>query len=136
MNDDFVTVRAYSIPWEADLASMMLEAATIPTFVADANTVAMYWLYSNAIGGVKLQVPKSLAQQAVEILSSTSSCFDAVAKEDNVVCPRCGDRNTAVIRRGRRWAFLTWLLLGFPAFWPPKRCRCSDCGHVWKERPA
>jgi rubredoxin len=132
------------MPWEADLARMALEAEGIPTFVADANTVAMCWIYSNAIGGAKLQVPESLAQQAIEILSSTSSCFDAVAKEDNVVCPRCGGRNTAVVRRGRRWAFLTWLILGFlawfpsgfPAFWPPKRCRCSDCGHVWKERPA
>ena len=71
MDDQLVTIRRFSQPWEADLARATLEANGIPAFVVDAHTVSMNWLLSNAIGGVRLQVPKSHMKAASEVLSST-----------------------------------------------------------------
>ena len=50
MDDQLVTIKSFSLPWEADLARATLEAQGIPAFVADAHTVSMNWLWSNAIG--------------------------------------------------------------------------------------
>jgi hypothetical protein len=73
MSDRLVTIRRFSLPWQADLACATLEAKGIPAFVLDANTVAMNWLWSNAIGGVQLQVPESCVEEAIEALVSVTS---------------------------------------------------------------
>jgi len=134
MSDNFVTVRAFSMPWQADVARTALETQGIPVSVADANTVGVNWLYSNAIGGVRVQVPEEFAKQAIEILSSQVESIDVPAEEedDTVTCPRCGKHKTTIVRKGRRWAFLSWLLAGFPLFYPPKMYQCKDCGETWK----
>ena len=134
MSDNFVTVRAFSMTWQADVAHATLEAQGIPAFVADANMVSMNWLYSNAIGGVRVQVPAEFAEQAIEILSSQVESIDVPAEEedDTVTCPRCGKHKTTIFRKGRRWAFLSWLVAGFPLFYPSKMYLCKDCGETWK----
>ena len=136
MDDQLITVRTYSLPWQADLARTMLEAEGIPAFVADANTVSMNWLYSNAIGGVRLQVPESYAEAANETLSSDKNYSPSVPEDesDSPTCPKCGNHNSTIIRRGRRWTFLTWLLVGVPLFFPPKRYQCLECGTIWKSK--
>ena len=137
MDNRLVTIRTYSLPWQADLARTTLEAEGLPAIVADANTVTMNWLFSNAIGGVKLQVPESHAAAAIEVLSQEEPPSGLPQDEiDAPSCPQCGKRNSAVIRLGRRWTFLTWLLLGVPLFFPPKRCQCLECGTIWKDRGA
>lgn len=78
MNHKFVAVRAYSKPWEADIARAALEAAEIPVIMKDDNTVSMNWFYSNAIGGVRLEVPEEFAEQAVKLLSATAGSSDNV----------------------------------------------------------
>jgi len=134
MSDNFITVRAFSMPWQADVARAALETQGIPVSVADANTVSVNWLYSNAIGGVRVQVPAKFAEQAIEILSSQVENIDDFAEEedDTVTCPRCGKNKTTIDRKARRWAFLSWLLAGFPLFYPSKMYLCKDCGETWK----
>jgi len=68
-----VTVAAYSKAEEAYLAASLLESCEIPVFVKDAHTVQMYWFYSNAIGGVKVQVPPEHLEEAKKILGETVS---------------------------------------------------------------
>jgi len=133
MSDNFVTVRAFSMPWQADVARATLETRGIPVSVADANTVSVNWLYSNAIGGVRVQVPEEFTEQANEILSSQVESIDgSTEEEDDTVCPRCGKHKTTIVRKGKRWAFLSWLLAGFPLFYPSKMYQCKDCGETWK----
>ncbi len=76
MNHKFVAVGAYSKPWEADIARATLEAAEIPVIMKDDNTVSMNWFYSNAIGGVRLEVPEEFAEQAVKLLSTIAESTD------------------------------------------------------------
>ena len=134
MDDQLVTIKSFSLPWEADLARATLEAQGIPAVVADAHTVSMNWLWSNAIGGVKLQVPEKFIEAATKALAfrPEPSPSDSQEEIDAPTCPRCGNRNSTIIRLGRRWTFLTWLLFDIPLFFPPKRCKCLKCGEVWK----
>jgi len=70
-----VVVSAFTSVHEAHLARSVLQAAGIEATVADEHLVSMYWLYSNAIGGVKVLVPEAQAQDAREVLAS---CVDAL----------------------------------------------------------
>lgn len=67
------TVASFSFAHEAHIARAKLESEGIPAVLADEHTVNMQWLYSNALGGVKVQVPPSCAQRAIEILAQDDS---------------------------------------------------------------
>jgi hypothetical protein len=64
MTDDLVTVGQYQFLAEAEAARMHLDAEGIPAFLSDAETVNMDWLLGNAIGYIKLAVPRGQADAA------------------------------------------------------------------------
>lgn len=66
--EPLITVGIYGTPHEAGLAKSELEAYDIPAFVADEFTIGMNSLYSNALGGIKVNVPASCAEEACRIL--------------------------------------------------------------------
>lgn len=68
-----VTIASFSFPHEAHIARAKLESEAIPATLADEYTISMQWLYSNALGGVKVQVPAPFAQRAIEILTQDNS---------------------------------------------------------------
>ncbi|HEY2003015.1 MAG TPA: DUF2007 domain-containing protein [Acidobacteriaceae bacterium] len=51
-----VTVQQYRDLTEAQLAMGVLESAGIPCYLRDENTVRTQWLWSNLMGGIRLQV--------------------------------------------------------------------------------
>ncbi len=71
--NNLVEVASFSYPHEAHIAKASLEAAEIPAFIANEHLINMQWLYSNALGGVKLLVPKTLSKQAKELLATDFS---------------------------------------------------------------
>jgi hypothetical protein len=71
MTDDLVTVGNYQFLPEAQAACLHLEAEGIRPFLSDAETVNMDWLLGNAIGLVRLQVPRSQAEAALAVLERT-----------------------------------------------------------------
>ncbi|MEF8787947.1 MAG: DUF2007 domain-containing protein [Planctomycetota bacterium] len=135
-DEELVVIRSYSYAWEANVERGVLEEEGIPTFLEDDETVSMNWLYSNAVGGVKLQVPESRAEEAVEILSETREHARSRVEDmsdEGPPCPNCGSTNSRCEQKGRRWFYLTLLFLGFPIYWPPLRYRCKDCGETWEK---
>lgn len=64
-----IVVARFSFPHEAHIAKANLESAGIQSFIADEHTVNTQWLYSNAIGGVRLMVSEEDFEEATEILS-------------------------------------------------------------------
>jgi hypothetical protein len=56
----------------------VLEDAGIECFLQDDNVVRMDWLWSNAMGGIKLVVRQNDAEEAEKLLSQTP----AVEPED------------------------------------------------------
>ena len=66
--DKLVTLRTYVYPIEAAIFRCKLEAAGIECYLKNELTVQVNPLYSNAIGGVQLQVNEEDVETAEEIL--------------------------------------------------------------------
>jgi DNA-directed RNA polymerase subunit RPC12/RpoP len=136
-----VVVRAYSLPLEAEMACSALRAAGIEARLADDHVVGVNWLWSNAVGGVKVLVSPQDAAAAEEVLAMPAAVdIDAVTSngsmraDQSAECPRCGSHDTANVTAGRRLAFLTWLAVGVPVVPVLRRMRCEACGHRFRVR--
>ena len=68
MGRRLVTIATFDQPAQARLAQSALEDAGIQAAVADESIVAMDWLLSNAVGGIKVQVWEEDADRAVGVL--------------------------------------------------------------------
>jgi hypothetical protein len=96
MADDLVTVERF-LSWpEAEVARMQVEAAGIPVLLADAETVNMDWFMRNAIGYIKLQVPRDQAERAAAVLAQCkaerSESRQGAEDAEVSTCLRCGQR--------------------------------------------
>jgi len=75
---EFETIATFTLPSELIVAKTKLESEGIECRVLDELTVQSYNFLSNAVGGVKLQVPKSEFDKAYSIL-----LHGGFIKEDN-----------------------------------------------------
>lgn len=125
------TIATFSKPEEAHLLRLRLEAGGVAAFLQDENLVQMNWLYSNVIGGVRVQIAEEDVDRAREILAEPP--VDPTPLE-MPPCPKCHSTATAPDELPRRLSFLTLLLAGFPFLYSTTRWRCSACNHAWKLR--
>ena len=63
-----ITLKTYDSVPIAHMAKQALEDVGIVVMLADENLVAMDWLISNAIGGIKLKVAEEDVPRAIQIL--------------------------------------------------------------------
>jgi hypothetical protein len=128
------TIASFREAHTAHIARARLEAEGIPAFVADEHLSSVQWFYSDAIGGVKIQVPGAFAERALEVVTADRSSDLArvrVARRPLVeICPGCGAdgiERTSVPRepRPRRPSALRKLVV-----WST-RSKCRACGEVW-----
>ncbi len=68
-----ITVATYDFWPDAEIARGRLESEGIPAHLADQHLVQTDWLYSIAVGGIKLQVDAHNAERALEILDRDDS---------------------------------------------------------------
>lgn len=68
MSDDLVTAAVFGDQTQAVAARLHLEAAGIPAFLADELVAGSIFLWSPAVGGIKLQVPESRLNEAIRLL--------------------------------------------------------------------
>jgi membrane protease subunit (stomatin/prohibitin family) len=129
MPEQLITIGTYSTPYEANLVKGELEAFDVDAFLADDNTVSMNWLWSNALGGVKVQVAASEGEEARRILKLDAEAADC--SEAATFCPECGSGKSHYFL-DKRGSFLSWLLLSVPAFPATSKRVCDDCGTKWK----
>lgn len=137
MNGDRMeTVASFREPYKAHLAAGYLNDEGIESEIVDENTVTMNWVLSQAVGGVKLKVRVSDLVRARGILTEvTAEGIDnripAIAEAEPDRCPSCG--STAVEpRKFARWSLLVAVVFMLPMFFPLKKWKCRDCGHVWR----
>ena len=128
-----VTAGTFSFPHEAEIARSTLEAEGITAYVADAHTINMQWLYSNAMGGVRVQVHLQNLEAAKEILNTDYSSLveSEVGENEKRECSKCGGV-LEPYTKGKRPAFLVFLLFGFPLFFYKHGFRCVSCGSFTK----
>lgn len=123
-----VTVRTFTSLPEAQLACITLQAAGLDAELGDEHLVSMQWLYSHAIGGVKLRVPDDQASEASDILDTTAITDNGPDDAGADACPQCGSTDLDSALDGLRPAVLSLLLVGVP-FVPLRRVyRCRRCG--------
>jgi hypothetical protein len=130
-----VVVRRYRDLPEAWVMQAMIDSAGIESVLLDENVVRLDWLWSNAIGGVKLQVRARDAEDALGLLSAEK------LKEFQVpelglyrlpLCPNCGSIDVAFDSLDRRISYLLFFI-SLPIPVKVRGWRCYSCGHLWKE---
>ena len=132
-----VRVGSFRDPYEAHIARSLLESAGIPGFVSNEHHVGMNWLYSNALGGVVVQVAEEHAEDALELLEQPApeTQFEEEWEESEAeTCPRCGES------AGRPSQFDTRvraasMIVGVPLTVGRYRWRCASCGYGWRSVP-
>jgi hypothetical protein len=65
------TLTAFSKPIEAQMLVARLEGSGIRAFIRDEYTITNDWFYSNALGGVRVDVADEDYERAKEVLSLT-----------------------------------------------------------------
>jgi hypothetical protein len=68
-----VTLRQFLTVPGAVMAKSILDSAGIESFLADENVISVNWLWSNALGGVKLQVRATHEASASALLEEKLS---------------------------------------------------------------
>lgn len=143
--EDWKTVITLTQPHEAHIICGFLESEGIETNIKDEFTVQVHNFYSNAIGGVKVQIKGTDVEKGIEILekggyiSSDSSqparkieLVDLKINTDKTTCPFCACDNIGRNKEASIVGILVYFILG--AFFPLFRRNyiCFDCGKEWK----
>ncbi|HEX4002430.1 MAG TPA: hypothetical protein VHX36_07255 [Candidatus Acidoferrales bacterium] len=138
---ELVTLRRYLYVQDAALAKTVLDSAEIESRLGDENTIRMDWLWSNALGGVKLWVREKDAADAANLLDQQRpEAFEVegVGEYKQPHCPNCGSMDVTFEGLNKRAAYATLIgtwLLGFVPAIPFKHAdwKCHACGQRWKE---
>ncbi len=132
---NLVTLRQFRDLPEALLAKGALESAGVQCFLADDITIRMDWLWSNALGGIKLCVKSEDADAAVQLLDQgIPEGFDVkdVGEYKQSSCPNCQSLDISFEDLNKPVAYAS-IALGVPLLIARRRWKCSSCGHVWQE---
>ncbi len=100
-----VTVRRYRDLPEAIVAQSLLRAAGVEAWVQDENLVRINWMYSNAVGGIRLQVDADEKEAAIEILKSAPPNIPFTEGVEYVqpLCSRCGSAQLELLAMTNIW---------------------------------
>lgn len=156
--ENWIVIFTAVYPQEVYLAQSLLESEEVPTFMKDELTAQVNNFYSTAIGGVKLMVPSSEAERAVEILvkggyirpgempdasgnspdstrktvAPVASDVETVRTADHDHCPYCGSENISKTKEASSIAVFLCYLIGplLPVF--KRTWRCWNCDREWK----
>ena len=137
MSLKMITIKTFIDPIEANIIKGRLESEGIPTLLLDENTVNTYWLYAQAIGGIRLQVKEEDVVHALSILEEDKAKMYLINKEEvdksSPYCPNCLSNNIRINKYSKSAFGFSWLLMGFPLLLPDKKFYCFNCGNQWKE---
>jgi len=139
---NLVLLEQFAEPHGAHLARAKLASEGIAAFIGDEHTITMQWLWSNAIGGVKLYVAEPYAENARSILQQDCSHdLDDIVTESRqdavcTCCPSCGSESVTMIKPFRKLGALSFLLpvliILLPFISWKNRFECRNCGYVWR----
>lgn len=132
-----VTVQQYRDLAEAQVAKGVLDSAGIPCCLRDENAVRLEWVWSNLLGGVRLQVNEQDREAAQEVLAQPipeQIQVDGEIPYDQPRCPRCGSLDIHYQAIHER-AGLASIILFVPIPIPKRAWICEECGAQWREVP-
>ena len=136
MPEEPVTLWRYRDLPEALIAKAKLESADIGCFLADENMIRLSWFWSNALGGLRLQVSDADAGYALALMGEeipASFSAEEIGEEYvQPVCPACQSRDVSFEPFNRSVALLFLWFISLPVWIPTKSWKCEDCGRRWK----
>ena len=129
MHEVLVTIATYTAAADAYIAKGILESAGITCFIFDEN---MNFVYSNAVGGIKLKVPSSQRFWANEILKQNDEIVPEEVRKKDYECPQCGSREVEFKKSSIIVSLLTSLLFVLHIPRVKKKLKCKMCGCNWE----
>lgn len=135
-----ITVATFTEPWEAHIFRGRLEVEGIPAWVAHDQHVWIDWALSNALGGVKVQVPPAFAEEACVVEKNYRNAAyldDLLAEQPDITdvrCPECRSARCRSPATGVKFvsAALSFWVAGV-IFPPGGDWRvCGGCGFRWE----
>jgi len=135
MGDHLVTLAQYYYYPDYAIVKSKLESDGIAVFLKDDMTVTIDPFLSNAIGGIKLQVKSSQAEEALKILNTIELNSDKPEVDDEITignrifiktysfCPKCDSENVFY----EKHTFLKSLFTNFVK----REHHCQDCKNIW-----
>jgi hypothetical protein len=129
-----VTVRKFRDLPEALLAKGSLDSAGIEAFLVDDNVIRLDWFWSNLMGGIKLQVNREDAEEAIGILDQPiPEGFDVtgIGEYEQPRCPKCQSLDVN-FRELDPAAYLS-LAISVPMPFHRRAWRCHACRAEWED---
>ncbi|HMK17200.1 MAG TPA: DUF2007 domain-containing protein [Chitinophagaceae bacterium] len=125
---DFVILQSFNNYVDAHLLMAKLESEDIQCWLQDENTVTLYPILTNAVGGIKLFVNKNDLSRARQIFWEVEN-----NRKQAIECPKCKGHNIELVstpRKAANWfsAIFTFFL-GDYALAVDKVNHCFDCGN-------
>jgi hypothetical protein len=151
---------------QAEMARSVLRAAGIDADIVDSEMVGLNWMYSIAVGGVKLVVAEEDFEAATAVLSEFASATivddeptppvepRVIAPKVELRCPECGSAESIRIRRLLVFSLLALLMYGVGLVGDQQELalagilaaaliaavlpsrRCASCGTRWPDEDA
>lgn len=129
MNDHLVTIVTFNNSFDAESAKSLLESSGINAYLINSNAARIRPMLA-LMGGVRLQVVASQAEEATEILRSIYQPQNIQAKP--IRCPSCDSKDVIITFRNW-WAFLL-MIVSLGLFYPSTPYECNVCGFRWRKR--
>ena len=134
---DLVTVERFTNPLEAHIARGLLESEGIPASLGSEHHVWASWPISQALGGVRLQVPAEYVARSRDVLARwRRGEYQQALEEEQALepdrCPACGSPDLRFTRSTASTVLLL-LTLGISGLIFPPRIdgtKCNVCGHA------
>lgn len=130
-------VSRYSFTHEAYIAKAKLHSFGIDCRLTDEHTINSQWLYSDAIGGVKLWVFEQDFDKANTILSfDYSNDVDAlfIDNSEDDRCYYCNNDEIEIHTKGKGIAFIIFIIFGFPLFPFKHGYKCKHCNSFFTKK--
>ena len=138
-----ITVSTYTTATEAYIAKGRLEAEGIPVYIADEHYISAQWTISQALGGVRLQVPTLLESEALKIIGEIEQgsyqvfLSKKLIESESTHCPNCNSDNTYQVNWVWKLSFVLMFMNILPLPFSRHRFKCRQCATSWiatKER--
>ena len=132
--NEWVLLRAYSSSLEANVVRSFLNSKGIETRSRDEHIVNINWLYSNAVGGVKVMVAAGELDRAKALLEEQEG--QPNLEVVGMPCPKCSSLKTERsfhLRRGVAGLVMALLSVVLPLS-QSEKWSCEECGYQWEER--
>lgn len=130
-----VTIHRFRDLPEAWVVKGGLDSAGIECFLLDENMIRLDWLYSNLLGGIRLQVGQADAEAALGILDAPiPEHFEVEGVGDfrQPRCPKCQSLDISMEGLDKSLSYAT-LFINLPIPFYRISAKCHACGCRWQD---